>query len=110
MQRAPALRVGGVDVGAVADEQAGDELVVAGERGVQRLIAVRVLRSRRDVGAPLEQQLRDLRVAEERSQVQRRPAVGAVVVDAGYADRAARALVQQPLDPFDLTRRARFEQ
>ena len=40
VQRPPALRVGGVDVGAVADQQGGDELVVAGERGVQRRVAV----------------------------------------------------------------------
>ena len=61
VQRAPALRVGGVDVGAVADQQPGDELVVAGQRGVQRRVAVGVARSRRDVGIVREQQLGDLR-------------------------------------------------
>jgi hypothetical protein len=109
VQRAPALRVGGVDVGAVADEQARHELVVAGERGVQRGVAVGAPRSREDIGIVRDQQLGDLGVAEECGEVQRRPAVGAVVVDAGRTDRAARALTEQALHPLGFSGRAGVE-
>ena len=42
VQRPPAGGVGGVHVGAVADEQSRDQLVIAHQRRVQRRVAVRV--------------------------------------------------------------------
>ena len=59
----------------MADQQSGHHLVIASQRGVQRRVAVGVVRSRRDVCVMSEQHLRDLRVTEERGQVERCPAV-----------------------------------
>ena len=63
-----------------------------------------VLRETRgDVGVVREQQLDDLRVTEERREVQRRPAVGAVLLD-------RRGIVaSDPLDALELAGGARLE-
>ena len=104
MQRPPAARVGRVEIGAVADQQTGRHLLVRRERRVKRRIRVRVFRPRRHIGAMRQQQLDDLCVAEECSQVQRRPPVRAVSVD------ARRQLDDQPLDTLDLAGRGGLEQ
>src|SRR5882724_10125428 len=60
VQRLPARGVGGVDVRASANQESRDQLEIARQRRVQRRVAVRVARSRRDIGALREQQLDDL--------------------------------------------------
>jgi hypothetical protein len=92
VQRLPAGSVDRVDVGAGAEQEAGNEAVVAGERRVERRVAVRILRSRTDVGAPRQEQFGQLGMAEERGEVQGRPAVATERVD-----RAGR-VVEQPID------------
>lgn len=85
-------------------EQVGDDpLVAAGDRGVERRHALRVLRGAIHLRAPREQQPERVPLPEERGEPEGREAV------VGHRVRTGGVLVETPRESPDLAGRARFE-